>query len=127
MAPFDGGAILNDGAATIDSSRFVGNRAARGGAINNTGTLTVRNTDFSNNLARYGGALFNRTTGTLIVKSSTFSGNSASANGGAIANGGIIGTTVDPNGGQVRIGNSFIFRNTAVELGGGMYNPAPAR
>jgi adhesin/invasin len=51
-----------------------------GGGINNGGTLTVRNSTFSGNSADQGGGIENG--GTATVQSSTFSGNSAGYGGG---------------------------------------------
>ena len=122
-----GGAISNTGQATIDSCRFFGNFVSAGyggGAVFNLGTLTVRSTDFSDNHAAsgHGGAVYNGSTGTLTIKLSTLSANTA-AYGGAIANGGLssVFTNHSPNGGTLKIGNSIITNNAAEQHGGGIY------
>ena len=63
--------------------------AAEGGGLFNASdsTTTVRDSLFICNSAEIGGAIYNNDEfGTLDVRGSTFSGNSASDNGGAIYN-----------------------------------------
>ena len=111
-----GGAIFNDinllpqGATpvlNVHNSTFIDNRAIStssstnygggdGGGIFNWGTFTVYNSTFSNNeamnsmggLGGYGGGIYNNgdTTDVVTLIHTTFSGNSASANGGGVSN-----------------------------------------
>ena len=91
-----GGAILNNGTLTVNSSVFDYNRARlKGGAVYNAGIMTVTNTAFQNNQTNIGnepgesgGAIFN--TGTGTISTSTISGNIASQSGAGIANSGTM-------------------------------------
>lgn len=63
---------------------------SNGGAIYNYGgTLTVKNSTFTNNTAYEGGAIINYNCGTLTVENCTFTGNTATY-GGAIYNDGTL-------------------------------------
>ena len=131
-ASFGAGAIGNSGQATIDNCQFVRNFVSAnygGGAISNSGTLTVRNTDFSDNFAPFGAALFNFSTGTLTINSSTLYGNTAHY-GGAISNGGLVGTgsnNGNPNGGA--LGSEIASSPTTplLSLAGASITTGPAR
>ena len=85
-----------------------------GGGLMNTGTVKVRNTTFSNNSADFGGGIYNNAGGTLTVTNSTFSENSASIVGGGIAN------AVGP----LTVTNSTFSGNSAAGAGGGIWNNA---
>lgn len=86
-----GGAIFNQGTTlSVDSSQFTGNQAittgiALGGAILNNGTATVTNSTFSSNLSNSplskGGAIHNGFSSTLSVAGSTFVNNHAISSG----------------------------------------------
>jgi len=129
-----GGAILNDGTLNVTGSTFSSNTAIRGGAITSNGTLNVAGSTFSSNTTNSGGAIdsgsgtvnvtgstfssnagsaISNITGTLNVVNDTFSGNTSSGNGGAIAN---------SNYGIVNITGSTFSGNTAVGEGGAIYN-----
>jgi predicted outer membrane repeat protein len=95
-----GGAIDRvGGTLSVSGSTFTGNSALDGGAIDTSqsATTTISNSTFSENSSTDttgagagGGAIFTNSAGvtTLAVSSSTFSGNSAASDGGAInANG----------------------------------------
>lgn len=57
-----------------------GNSTSNGGGIYNRGQLTLLNvTLYNNRTTQNGGAIYNDTSGTLLIRNSTFSGNSASA------------------------------------------------
>ncbi|MEG2076303.1 MAG: hypothetical protein RRY34_07345, partial [Victivallaceae bacterium] len=106
-----GGAIYNGGISTISGSTFSGNIVSgNGGALYNAGgaIATISGSTLSTNTAHDGGAIYNSENVTII--GSTFSGNAASGNGGAIYNGG-IGT----------ISGSTFSDNTAL-IGGAIYN-----
>ena len=82
-----GGAIYNVGNLSIAGSALSGNHAdSVGGAVFNVGVgaLAVSGSALSDNSAGYGGAIENF--GTLTAVDSTFSGNRANENGGAIEN-----------------------------------------
>ena len=97
-----GGAIQqNSGTLTVTGSVFTGNKtegeptdklAPGGGAIeiHNGGTASISGSTFSKNVSRSGGAIYNDTYEGLAsdttVSGSTFSGNSADYQGGAIYN-----------------------------------------
>ena len=81
-----GGAIQNSGTLTLNNDLFTGNTASRyGGAIDNNKVLTVNNCQFTSNTAPgvfecgygSGSAILNNAGCTLVVASSTFSGNTA--------------------------------------------------
>lgn len=96
-----------------------------GGAINNKGTLTLKNTVFTNNTAtKKGGAIYN--TGTLTLDNTTFTENRATNGGDYSTSGGAI-----YNDGILIIRNSLFTANTALVYhpnmtmstnGGAIYN-----
>ncbi|MFT4197792.1 MAG: autotransporter-associated beta strand repeat-containing protein [Pseudoxanthomonas sp.] len=107
-----GGAIYNDGTATIIGTTFSSNSATYGGAILNYATIdSIEDSTFSSNAASHGGAIYNYSTIDSITGSS-FSGNSASGYGGAIYNYGTIDSIT---------GSSFS-GNSASGYGGAIYN-----
>lgn len=122
QSSYDGGAIYNEGDATIIGS-FSGNSARYGGAIANAagsasspqGKLTVNSgTKFTSNTAtEKGGAIYNETT--AEVNASTFDKNSAtSGDGGAIYNN---------DGAELKLsGDNSFTSNTATGKGGAIYN-----
>jgi CSLREA domain-containing protein len=84
-----GGAILSVGSSlTVVDSTFNSNSAVVGGALYNSvnGTLSVSGSTFDRNEAttNFGGGVYN--TAAVTVTNSTFSGNSAGAQGGGLAN-----------------------------------------
>ena len=109
------GGIYNDNGATatVSDSTFSGNSAPDGGGIfNSGGTLDVTNSTFSDNRSTvdYGGAFANGSFSTATVSDSTFSGNSAATEGGAIRNDGTLEVT-----------NSTFSNNSANLHGGGIW------
>ncbi len=98
---------------TLDGLEFeFGTTTGLGGAIENAGTLTVKNSTFTSNSAGNGGALDNMATGTLRVEGSTFSHNSSTGVGG----GALI------NFGSATVVRSTINNNNAPINGGGINN-----
>jgi hypothetical protein len=96
---------------TIDGLEFeFATTAGLGGAILNDGSLAVKNSTFSSNTAVNGGAISNSAGATLTVQDSTFSHNTTTGVGG----GAII------NSGQATIERSAIFNNEAPINGGGI-------
>src|SRR5262249_37351671 len=92
VAPAWGGAVFNDGVLGGDGATFAPHSAGYsdgGGIFNRFGTLTVRTSTFTGNSAGGGAGISNTATGSMTVESSSFSGNSAFWAGGAIVNGGI--------------------------------------
>jgi len=127
------GGVLTVTGCTFDSNNNPGNFP--GGAITNTGNgnLTVNSSTFSNNSGYQGGAIYNAAV--LIANNSTFSGNAAQVEGGAIFNGNgpavatLTSCTVSGNGqntqyttefgggilqdGELILHNSIVAANTA--------------
>lgn len=119
----NGGAIRNDGTATITNSTFSSNTAASGGAVTNFGILSVSGSTFTNNNAFRnndfgGGAIWserNTTELTATITNCVFTANAAPGNGaggGAVRNG----------GGRMVINGSTFTANTAYYGGGGVFN-----
>src|SRR6266705_1267003 len=79
-----GGAIDNGGNLAVSGGNFTDNNAADGGAIlNGDGSLNVTDAVFADNTANNGGAVENN--GAMVLAGSTFTGNTASEFGGAVA------------------------------------------
>lgn len=122
-----GGALANEGQATLTGVAFFQNHAEEpGGAIHNTGTLTMTRGTLDGNTATDGGALANN--GTATLTNITLSGNTATVRGGGVFNDATVTTTnitVTANtggegggifnavGGSATLGNSIIAANTA--------------
>lgn len=125
---------------TLQNSTFTGNSAvAEGGAIYATFPVQIQNCSFTGNSGRRGGAiLMGTSTGpTSAFADSTFTGNSATADGGAIylGNGSILleRSTVDGNsalfngggiycqGDAILLKSSTVSRNSAEISGGGIF------
>jgi len=145
-----GGAVDNQGEASITGGVISNNTATTGGGINNQQQLTLRMVVLSTNSAQNGngGALANQTvtnqtaptqtiTATVTITNGYFANNSAQGNGGAIWNAGELAlshSTFNQNdaedGGQggaifhqrgaMTMVNSTVSGNTAVG-GGGLY------
>jgi len=119
-----GGAILNDGKATISNTTFSGNspyffgHSASCGAIDNRTTMTITNTTFDTNYANNnftsGGAICNG--GTLTVTNSTFSNNSSQGNNGG------YGGAIFNYAGTLAVTNSTFSANSATTSGGAIYS-----
>ena len=115
------GGLYNDrgATATVSDSTFSGNSAPAGGGIfNSGGTLDVTNSTFSGNKSTndWGGAIVNGSFSTATVSDSTFSDNSAGAEGGAIRNDGTLDVT-----------NSTFSENSASLRGGGIWQGSATR
>ncbi len=114
FASEDGGAILNDGTATISQSSFTLNTTNDdAGAIDNqssAGELTIIDSSFTDNsVADVGGAI-RISGGTAMITGSTFSGNFATRDSGAIH-----------NDGELTIRNSTLSGNSTNGVGGAIY------
>lgn len=92
-----GGAITNEGTTVVDSSSFVGNEAANlGGAIhqsNGSASLLVRSSTISGNLAQDAGGI-GQGNGLVRVSNSTISDNEAIASLGVGRGGGLYGSAI---------------------------------
>jgi hypothetical protein len=102
VAQHDGGGIWNAGTLTVSNSTLSGNgaRGDAGGAILNDGTLSLANSTVAGNFAAIGGGILNNTGGVATIQQdSRLSGNTA-ASGGGIDNGGTLtvrGSTLSGN------------------------------
>ena len=138
-----GGGIYNRGIVVLDLCTFEGNLAGlasvpgnpggAGGGLYNAGDAVVTRSLFVGNQAAFGGGLTNGG-GTLIVESSTFSGNGdQAAAGGLFLDGGVTeltnltvfenssllgnGGLRVANGGQVEVRNSILAVNSGQDAG----------
>ncbi|WP_196803177.1 beta strand repeat-containing protein, partial [Dolichospermum circinale] len=90
-----------------------------GGGIINNGTLLLKDSTISNNSAAgWGGGIFNNS-GTVTITNTTISNNSAEKSGGGISNG---DGTYSYTAGTITINNTTISGNSAKENGGGIFN-----
>ena len=106
----EGGAILNFGTLTVDSSTLSGNSAGLGGgAILSFSTLTINSSTLSGNSAGVGGGIYNL--GTLAVSGSTFQNNQAFGFGGGLY-----------NVGHMKVQDSGFTANSAGFTGGAVSN-----
>jgi hypothetical protein len=144
-----GGAMLNDGALTLVGVTFHDNLVAadsagdaRGGAIANRGTLTLRNSLLTGNDARsiapgraFGGAIFN--SGTMTIDHSQVREGEARVTDHGDTDGGDSMGGAIANGGDLRIVDSTLAKNTTRGadgrdrggdgLGGAIYNYGDGR
>jgi predicted outer membrane repeat protein len=108
-----GGAILNYGSLEINDSTISGNTAAKGGAIYSrraTAQVVIHGSGITKNQAEVGGAIFSYQY--VLIVDSTLSGNTASSEGGAIAN----------YDGYLRLDHSTIAKNRAARTAAGIDN-----
>jgi predicted outer membrane repeat protein len=127
------GAIANiGGTMTVAGCTLSGNSAGIGGAIGCrnggvvigglyyyfAGTLTVRDTLFTSNSAVSGGAIFNEST--LVVRGSTFTGNTATLPHNSVSFGNYGGALW--NAGPATLQECSLSGNTAGDGGGGIFN-----
>ena len=113
-----GGAIYSDGGKlTITNSLFTDSSTSTfgGGVMIYNGTLTVKDSTFSGNSAALGGGITSYNS-TVTVSGSTFASNSTVSS--QIADG--SGGGIYAEGGQVTVSNSTFFRNSATGYGGGI-------
>ncbi len=89
---------------------ITGGSATNGGGVDNSGTLSVTSVTFTGNSAVNGAGIDNEAAATLTVFRSTFSGNTATNDGGGLANSGTATLT-----------NSTLAGNVAAQ-GGGIFN-----
>ncbi len=114
----EGGAVYNEGTATLDGVAVRSNTATTGGGIyNNSATLKLQNssTDIENNTAaENGGGVYNAGT---LTGSFQYIRNNKAQNGGGVYNAG---------NGNWTASRGEIYGNTAEEDGGGIYNAGTA-
>ncbi len=142
-----GGGTFNQGALTVTSVTFSGNKAFGGGGIFNDyqATLNLSNSTFIGN-SEYsgsyygGGGILNN--GTLTVTDSTFTGNSAYSGGGIengysatlnLSNSTLAGNIAQSDGGGLSnsqatliVTNSTFSGNSAGYYGGGVFSGVPS-
>ncbi len=135
-----GGAIMNIAQAEIHSSRLVENSTGGiGGGIASYSALTLTHSHVLTNVANLGAGV--GVYGSGFVEQSTFLGNAADADGGAIAVfdsdssvhlrfSTLLGNSAEKSGGGIyvyedgnlRVANSGFYENTASHHGGGIAN-----
>lgn len=113
-----GGAISSNGQVMVTGCIFTDNESDSGGAIDSAGSVVVSGCTFTDNFTTsgLGGAINNYNSGTLEVRSSSFTGNQAGSSGGAISQRGLFTTLED----CTFTGNSALTRDGGalhVELG----------
>jgi CSLREA domain-containing protein len=122
IATYNGGGITTSAPLTVDYCTFTDNSAQSGGGIENHGVdadLIVSNSTFTGNKAAAdGGALFN-VEATAEIANTTFDKNSADSGGGGIFNHN-AGTMVLTD--STLIGNTASGTNTGLGWGGGIFN-----
>ena len=135
-----GGAIYNDGTASVTLSHFTDNSVLDdGGAIENDDSMHVDLSTFSQNSATYGGGFYVDDNDTTITNSQ-FTDNGAEYGGGVYSYYGstLTGDTFDANGGKgcyeggavynddtTTLAGSTLEENTCV-FGAGLYNASDA-
>lgn len=107
----NGGAVVNQGTATLSATRFEDNHASHdGGAIYNRGPLTITNSTFQGNTVLDSGAGLKNNGGAVLVTGSTFTAQDARGEGG----GGL-----SQDGGSLTMANSTVSGNRAGTTGEG--------
>lgn len=110
-----GGAIYSGigSTLTVDRSTFTINATSLyGGAISNSGVMLITASTFQGNTSTYqGGAVYTDYYGQFTARNSTFVNNAANYYGGAIFNGRVA-----------TLEHLTLSRNTALRVGGGIYN-----
>jgi|GEM_PF-5040054 len=109
-----GGAVLVRGGSSlvVDDVLFKGNSASRGGAIRTSGTVVVTNSTFDGNIATTNGGAIAITSGSTVLDTVTFFDNASDQDGGAVH--------VSSSVASVDIDNATISGNQATR-GGGIY------
>lgn len=111
-----GGGIFNTGQLTLNRSAVTGNEATRGGGISNTnfGSVDIRNSTISGNTALGGGGgLRNVANGTMRISLSTIADNEANVPGKASGEANRFGGGIQTlNPAAISIGGSVVANNT---------------
>ncbi|HSH05842.1 MAG TPA: tandem-95 repeat protein, partial [Anaerolineae bacterium] len=139
-----GGAIVNFGLMQLNTSDIIGNQAAdSGGGIANDGSIRVINSSIRfNQVFTSGAGIYNLSNGDIILRRSTINNNQSNIVGGGIWSDGIItmtnstlssntaangaGIFTTPTNLGLRLDNSTIANNNALNVGGGFLNQGPA-
>ncbi len=125
-----GGIFIDQGGLTVRDCIVRNNVGGLGGGIgtrpnalaNTTGVIVERSTLTGNrSLFGEGGGLFYSQTGTLRITNSTIVGNHSTDSVGPFANGGGVAADLSFGASAIII-NTTIARNTAENLGGGLYS-----
>ncbi|MDM8530022.1 choice-of-anchor Q domain-containing protein [Anaerolineales bacterium HSG25] len=90
------------------SSEFINNSADQGGAIYNDGKLWLKETDLTLNTAQQGGGVYNNGSDGFVDMGTRLFNNTATADGAGVYQG----------GGKLRLWNSMLYRNNAVNGAG---------
>ncbi len=120
-----GGAVFNSGTLALDNVTIkdMPDSGFNGGAISTAGSLNIANSTFFNNKALNGGAIYANGAGAIIsISSSRFEQNAAT--GTTQNTNGFGGGIYAKNGGQVNIGGTLFYKNTA-EQGGALHIAYP--
>ena len=98
-----GGALLNAGTTTIESSTVALNASGtNGGGVSNWGTLTVRGSTVSSNVTANNGGGVCSHQGTMLFEDVVVASNQSAGRGGGIANHALAGdATLTVTGGQI--------------------------
>ena len=112
--------IYNSGTARLNACTVAGNSytgaGPGGGIFNSKGTVVLRNCSITNNMATSGAGICND--GWVEVFGCAFHGNYANYSGGPTPGGAIYNDRT----GTVRVENTTISRNAALDLAGGVLN-----
>ncbi len=120
-----GGGIFNGEPhqLVVSGSQISGNSAdGGGGGLSNFSAADLTCTTLSDNEATFGGGIYEATTATLLLRSSSVVSNRATdGSGGGIFNSG-ISNLLDVGTQGLIVANSTIAQNSALESGGGIFN-----
>ncbi|HRX69731.1 MAG: DUF4214 domain-containing protein [Gammaproteobacteria bacterium] len=121
IVPLYGGNIFNGGKLTINNVTLSDGTAIDGGGVyNKDGDLVISNSTLSNNSTTHsGGSIYHIGSGTMNVRNSTLSGNSALGESSGLGGGAIYSAAT------ALILNSTIVNNSALGVGGGIWNTVP--
>lgn len=110
--PADGGGLFNSGTASISDSTLSGNSSdGQGGGLWNNGTLQLSQVTVSGNTSiTGGGGIYTEGTGSLDIRNSTITLNSASGNGGGLG--------IDGVDGEVYLESTIVARNIQMAAAG---------
>ena len=110
----NGGAILNHGTLKFENGTIASSSSTvSGGAIYTDGQLDIKELFFQVNQANLGGAIYAASPNSVTIDSTTFDGNTAISDGGALYFNAPIGDTIN-------ISHTEIINNVAMNSGGGL-------
>lgn len=123
----NGGAILNQGALSLNNVSVASNVANNGGGLYNTGSANITNSTFEFNNANFGSGIY-VAGGSVSLLNSTLTSNFASEDGGGLlATGGsaslnfvtVYGNSGSPGAGLSAAGGTINMNNSLVAASGG--------